>query len=76
MFKLLRQEVLMCAFLKNLDIWYRGSSGGPPLPSLLMCEMMLIPCICVQKHVEARGQPRVSSFRLQMPLMICGLSWA
>lgn len=78
MLKLLTGEALMRVFVKNLDIGIWGSSGGPPLLSLLVCEMMLIPCICVQEHLEARGQPRVSSFRylfLYRSLVGLELSW-
>lgn len=70
MFKLLRREVLMRVFVKNLDIGIWGSGGGPPLLSLLMCELVPIPCICVQERVEVRGRPWVSSFRLQIPFSI------
>lgn len=60
----------MRVFVKNLDIGIWGSSVGPPLLSLLVCELMLVPCICVQERVEARGRPWVSSFRLQIPFSI------
>lgn len=47
------------------------------MPSLLMCEMMLIPCVCVQKRVEALGvilQASDTSFDMWSPMGL-ELSW-